>query len=316
MTMNRRCIVTLGLVLCCMTAAAQVPPGMTMTPMEPPAVLAAAIPLYTGIAPGSEGAAQQEKWARVRDDFVARNVTRPTLTPFLPAKGKATGAAVIVAPGGGFMVLSMKNEGIDVARYLADHGIAAFVLKYRLRPTPVDDQEMQADMARMMAGPRTPADRPPADRPPPGALPLALDDAQQALRMVRSRAAEWGVDPKRVGMVGFSAGAGTTMGTALRNDPAARADFIGIIYGSLGAVLVPQPAPPLFVAIAADDPLLGGGDFGLIKAWREAKAPVELHYYEHGGHGFGMRTQSLTSDLWADQFYAWMKARGLLTAGK
>jgi acetyl esterase/lipase len=161
---------------------------------------------------------------------------------------------------------------------------------------------------------------PPAGAPsggaPPGALPLALDDAQTALKLVRSRAAEWGVDPKRVGMIGFSAGAGTTMGTALRNDPAARADFIGIIYGSLRAVQVPQPAPPLFVAIAANDPLLGGGDFGLITSWREAKAPVELHYFERGGHGFGMRKQSLTSDLWADQFYAWMKMRGLLTASR
>ena len=115
-------------------------------------------------------------------------------------------------------------------------------------------------------------------------------------------------------MIGFSAGAMTTLSTALRNDPAARADFIGTIYGPLGEVQVPHDAPPLFVAIAADDPLLGGGGFGLITAWRAAKAPVELHYYERGGHGFGMRHQSLTSDLWVEQFYAWMQARGLLAA--
>src|SRR5580658_6871278 len=127
-TMKRRYAVAplaaLGLI--CVTASAQVPPGMTMTPMQPPPEVKNAIPLYQGVAPGSEGATQKEKWATVRDDYVARNVTSPTLTPFLPAKDKATGAAVVVAPGGGFMVLSMKNEGFQVARYLADHGIAAF----------------------------------------------------------------------------------------------------------------------------------------------------------------------------------------------
>ena len=138
--------------LLCVTASAQMPPGMVMTPMEPPPELKNAIPLYEGVAPGSEGAKQKEKWSKVRDDYVARNVTNPTLTPFLPAKDKATGAAVIVAPGGGFMVLAMNIEGIQVAKYLADHGVAAFVLKYRLRPTPESDAEMQADMAKMMSG--------------------------------------------------------------------------------------------------------------------------------------------------------------------
>ena len=311
--MKRRYLVApvAALGLLCATTWAQTPPGMTMTPMEPPPELKNAIPLYAGVAPGSEGAKQKEKWGKVRDDYVARNVTSPTLTPFLPAKGKATGAAVIVVPGGGFMVLAMNNEGIQVAQYLADHGIAAFVLKYRVRPTPDNDAQMQADMAKMMAG----ASGPPANRPPPpAALPLALDDAQTALRLVRKRAAEWSVDPKRVGMIGFSAGAGTTLGTALRNDPAARADFIGIIYGPLGTVQVPKPTPPLFAAIAADDPLIGTGDFGLIKSWRDAKAPVEFHLYAHGGHGFGMRKQSMTSDMWADEFYAWMKANKLLSA--
>lgn len=299
------------LLLCVIaTASAQVPSGMIMTPMDPPADLEDAIPLYPGVAPGSENDKQQEKWSKVRDDYVARNVTSPTLTPFLPPKDQATGAAVIVAPGGGFVVLAMKNEGIDVAKYLVDRGIAAFVLKYRLRPSPESDVEMQAEMTRMMG--RRPGGGPPADRPPPAAPPLALDDAQQALKMVRSRAAEWSVDPQRVGMIGFSAGAMNTLATALRNDPAARADFIGVIYGPLGTVQVPQPAPPLFAAIAADDPLIGSGDFGLIRAWRDARAPVEFHLYERGGHGFGMRRQGTPSDLWADQFYLWMKARGLL----
>lgn len=303
-----------GLMLYSAAALAQAPPGMMMTPTEPPAELKNALPLYKGVAPGSEKDKQKEKWAKVGEDVIARNVTSPTLTLFLPAKDKATGAAVLVAPGGGFMVLAMKNEGLDVAHFLVDHGIAAFVLKYRLRPTPEDEKAMQEDMARTMA-PR-PVGAPPADRPPPSAPAFAMDDAQTALKLIRSRAAEWNVDPKRVGMIGFSAGAMNTLATALRNDPAARADFIGIIYGPLGAVTVPQPAPPLFAAIAADDPLIGAGDLGLIKAWRDAKAPVEFHFFEHGGHGFGMRKQSTTSDLWSEEFYTWMRNRGLLTAKK
>jgi acetyl esterase/lipase len=318
--MNSKHIVLgiVGMAVYCTMSWAQAPLNMTMTAMEPPAEFANAIPLYKGVAPGSEEVKQKEKWARVAGDYVARNVTSPTLTAFLPPKGNGTGAAVVVVPGGGFMVLAMKNEGLDVARYLTDRGVAAFVLKYRLRPTPDDDKAMQEDMNKVM-GPRPsggPAGAPPADRPPPSAPPLALDDAQTALKLVRARAAEWNVDPKRIGMIGFSAGAMSTLATALRNDPAARADFIGIIYGPLDAVQVPQPAPPLFAAIAADDPLIGTGDFGLIRSWRDAKAPVEFHLYEHGGHGFGMRKASKTSDLWADQFYTWMKDRGLLEATK
>lgn len=310
--MNARSIVAtaLGLAYACTAALAQVPPDLRMIPTELPAEFRGAIPLYQGAAPGFENVTRKEQWARVADDYVARNVTSPTLTPFLPDTGNATGAAVLVVPGGGFQVLAMKNEGIDVARFLTERGIAAFVLKYRLQPTPESETEMQAEMTRMMGG----GARPPADRPPPMAPPFALDDAQQALRIVRSRAVEWSVDPRRVGMIGFSAGAMTTLGAALRNDPAARPDFVGIIYGPLGAVQVPQPTPPLFAAIAADDALIGTGDFGLIRSWRDAKAPVEFHLYERGGHGFGMRQQGLTSDLWAEQFHAWMKARGLLKA--
>jgi len=135
----------LGLALSCAVAFAQAPPRMAMTPMDPPPEMKGAILLYKGVAPGSENDKQKEKWAKVTDDYVARNVTVPTLTSFLPSKDKATGAAVIVAPGGGFQVLAMKNEGIDVARYLSEHGIAAFVLKYRIRATPESEQEMQAE---------------------------------------------------------------------------------------------------------------------------------------------------------------------------
>ncbi len=283
------------------------PPDFALQPIPTPEQ-PGALPLYPGVAPGSEGATQVEQWAQGKGDRIARNVTRPTLTAFLPARGKATGAAVIVAPGGGYVLLSMDNEGYQVARWLADHGVAAFLLKYRVNPTPASEQEFAEFSRRMFmkAGPVQPADLPHGE--------LAVADGQEALRMVRRRATEWGVDPKRVGMVGFSAGAMTVLSVALKDAPDARPDFIAPVYGPMFPVEPPAHAPPMFIARAADDPLLGLGGFGLVDSWIKAGAPVELHVYEHGGHGFGASHKGTTSDLWIQQFYAWMKSRGELDA--
>jgi acetyl esterase/lipase len=288
-------------------AQAPDPADFVMTPIPVPSQ-PDAIALYPGIAPGSEGATQKEQWESLTKDRVVRNVTQPTLTPILPAKGKANGAAVIVAPGGGFMLLSMDKEGYQVAHWLADHGISAFLLKYRVNPTPASEAEMAAMTNRMFFAPHGAAGLHP--------LPtseLAVADGQQAVRLVRRRAAEWGIDPKRIGMVGFSAGAMTVLQVALKNAADARADFIAPIYGPMDAVEVPTNAPAMFVARAADDPLIPLG-FGLIESWHKAGAPVELHVYEHGGHGFGASHQGTTSDLWSEQFYAWLKDRGTLGA--
>jgi acetyl esterase/lipase len=296
-----------GVFLCGHEASAQAPDpaAFAMTPMPTPPQ-PGALPLYPDVAPGSESATQVEQWEKTAQDRVARNVTHPTVTPFLPARGKATGAAVIVAPGGGFMVLSMDKEGYRVARWLADHGIAAIVLKYRLNPTPAGEPEF-AEFGRRMFMPR------PGGAPPPLLTgDLAIADAQEALRIVRHHASEWGIDPKRVGMVGFSAGAMTVLQVALRNAADARPDFIAPIYGPMNAVDVPPGVPPMFVARAADDPLLGLSDFGLIESWRKAGAPFELHVFEHGGHGFGASSQDTSSDLWLEEFYTWMKSRGEL----
>ena len=138
-----------------------------------------------------------------------------------------------------------------------------------------------------------------------------IADSRAAFALVRSRAAEWHVDPDRIGMVGFSAGAGLTMATTLAGQDAKPA-FIGIIYGSLAPVTVPADAPPLFVALAADDPLFGNGGYGLIDSWRAAKRPVEFHLYEQGGHGFGMYPKTTTSTGWFEAFARWLDMHGML----
>src|SRR3954463_3705874 len=136
-------------------------------------------------------------------------------------------------------------------------------------------------------------------------------DANAAFALVRANAAKWHVDPDRIGMIGFSAGAMLTMTVTLNNHDAKPA-FIGNIYGPLGAVDVPADAPPMFAAVAADDPLFGQRNFGLIEAWRKANRPVEFHYYEQGGHGFGMYNKETTSTGWFDAYVKWLSMHGYL----
>lgn len=280
------------------------------TPAQPNTV-----PLNTGPLPG---ATVSESWHRQYGSVFARNVTEATLTAFLPDPAKATGAAVIVAPGGAFMTLSMENEGWDVAKALQAKGVAAFVLKYRTRQTPADLAEFGEAMNRVFASvgaappPTATAVTPgaaPAPRPMPG-LEAQVADANAAFAYIRSNAQTLGVDPDRVGMMGFSAGAMLTMVTTLSGE--AKPAFIGNIYGSLGAVEVPADAPPLFMAIAADDGLFAKRGFGLIESWEKAGKPVEFHYYEQGGHGFGMYPKATTSTGWFVNFSNWLEMRGYL----
>jgi acetyl esterase/lipase len=277
-----------------------------MTPIAIPAQ-PGAIVLGTGALPG---ATVQESWHSQYGSVFARNVTVATLTPFLPDPAKATGAAVIVAPGGGFRTLSMNNEGWDVAKALADKGVAAFVLKYRLNQTPADMAAFERSMAQMFSEGATAA-RAPAQQDPAVTLPPQIADARAAFALVRARAREWHVAPERIGMAGFSAGAMLTMATTLHGQDA-RPAFIANIYGPLAAVTVPAGAPPLFVALAADDPLFGKGGFGLIDSWRSAGRPVEFHLFEQGGHGFGMYPKTTTSTGWFDAFARWLAMHGYL----
>jgi acetyl esterase/lipase len=277
------------------------------TPAEP-----RAIPLGTG---GVQNQPAPETWFRQWGDPMARNISKATLTPFLPEPGKANGAAVIVAPGGGFSWLSMGNEGWEVAEALAKQGIAAFVLKYRLNPTSPSLEEFTAWMNRPRPTPAPSADASPgatSPRPPQRDLSNQLQDAEAAYAMIIKRAKEWGVDPSRLGMIGFSAGAGLTMHSTLYSKTMKLA-FIGPIYGGMGPVEVPNNAPPMFSVIATDD-FLFNGQFGVIESWHKAGRPVEFHLYQNGGHGFGLGNPNRTSNRWFDAFIHWLDVNKFLAA--
>ena len=281
----------------------------TMTPIVTPDQ-PNAIEVGTGPLPDAK---TQESWHSQYGSKFARNVTVATLTPFLPDPAKASGAAVVVAPGGGFRTLSMENEGWNVARALAERGVAAFVLKYRLNQTPADMAGFERSMKEMFASVARPRSASPPDpQQMMAGLAPQIEDARAAFALIRRRATEWKIDPNRIGMVGFSAGAMLTLATELKGQDAKPA-FMGIIYGPMAAVTVPADAPPLFVALAADDPLFGNTGFGLIDSWRSAKKPTEFHLYEQGGHGFGMYPKTTTSTGWFNAFASWLTMHGMVT---
>jgi len=290
-----------------LAAAGPVLTGSAAAQIAAPAETRQAIPLKTGVVPGSNG---PEIWFGKPGNVSVRNVVEASLLPVLPQRAKANGAAAIVAPGGGFMTLSWDHEGMEVARVLANHGIAAFVLKYRLNPTPTDwaafSKVMNARMTDWIGKPgmglkiETPS--------------YAVDDAIAALRLVRSKAPQWGIDPKRVGMIGFSAGARTTIAVALQATPQDRPAFIAPIYPPMERIAVPADAPPMFVAMATDDPLSGRAGYGLLESWAAARRPFEFHAYQRSGHGFGLGVKGTTTQGWIDGLLRWITFNGFLKA--
>lgn len=276
-------------------------PAPMVANISAPAEAPGTIPLYEGDKVGSAG---DEVWTRLGPMTVVRNVTRPTLTPVLPAPGKETGAAVIIAPGGGQIMLALRSEGDPAARALADRGIAVFVLKYRVVHTPPRVEDLMVYFNQLQ------------QRSKSGEVILdnreGNADAQAAVALVRRQAATWGVDPKRVGLLGFSSGAQVSRVAALSDKAEGRPDFVGLIYGAMDAVEVPATAPPMFAAIAMDDMTVPSIGFPVVEAWRRAKRPVELHAYQTGGHGFVGGGTDSTSRLFLDQFAAWMTMQGFL----
>ena len=271
------------------------------------------IPLWPNGAPGSENWSHQEQETILPPPFGGRsirNVTQPTLTAFPPSPSLACGTAVIICPGGAFHGLAIDHEGINVAHWLNARGVAAFVLKYRLVPTPVRDEDFVQQMVQQMQSQPAPNKLKELTRP---IELLAIADGQQAMKVVRKHASEWGIATGRIGMMGFSAGARVTVGVALEHDAESRPNFAAPIYGALWEDLaVPADAPPLFIALANDDELAVDPSLALYGAWRAAGRSVELHIYSQGGHGFGMRKQGMPADHWIDRFAEWLQAQGFL----
>jgi acetyl esterase/lipase len=250
------------------------------------------IPLWPNGAPGFESRRSEPIFAK---DYYIRNIHNPSITVYLPPKEKASGAAVVICPGGGQRLLVLNAEGDDPARFLNGLGVAAFVLKYRL--------------AREEGSPYS------LDKHP-------RQDGQRAMRLVRSRAAEFGVDPNRIGLMGFSAGGEVVSMVAFNpepDDPSApdsvdrqrsRPDFLIFIYpGPLGIPdKVATDAPPAFLLAANDDVCCSGPTVKLLEKYRQAKVPVEAHIFAQGGHGFNMGYRSKLTTLkgWPQRLSDWL----------
>jgi endo-1,4-beta-xylanase len=261
------------------------------------------VPLWAKGAPGFEGRKDEKEKRNVQrsGEYNVTNVHNPYLTVFLPPKDKATGAAVVIAPGGGHRELWVLHEGENVAKWLSERGIAAFVLRYRL--------------AREKDSPYKLGEH-------------ALQDGQRAVRLVRSRAKEWGINPHRVGMMGFSAG-GEVVAWVCRHpdkgkegakDPvereSCRPDFQALVYsGPLGIVrqTITRETPPTFILVGDDD----NAATWLVEhyqALKKAGVSSELHVYAKTPHGFGYRPNRTGRpvDAWPQRFHDFLNAQGML----
>lgn len=276
-------------------------------PTPPPPVVPPTLTMnvWPGIPPGDKAGMPPEEWRR-STVTVTGTVSVPTLAVYRPAKEKDTGAAVLVCPGGGFFQLSMGHEGADVAVWLSSIGVTGVVLKYRIPG--------REGMPKYMA---------------------ALQDAQRSMSIIRSKAAEWNIDPKRIGILGFSAGGqiGADVETNFdkrmyepvdaMDQTGTRPDFAVLIYpggiidrksGTPAVsedVRVSKDTPPTFLSISHDD--RGGSEnaVDLYLALKKAGVPAELHVYGEGGHGYGIRPGNAPHASWPARVADWMGQRGL-----
>jgi acetyl esterase/lipase len=255
--------------------------------------------LWPNGAPGSEGKTAPEKVRLTPDgERVISSVHQPSITVYLPSKETATGAAVVIAPGGSHVELWVDHEGYAVAKWLSEHGVAGFVLKYRLAREPGSTYTVEGN---------------------------SLPDMQRAIRLVRSRAAEWGVDPARVGVMGFSAGGDVAARAATQFDAgnptsadpidrqSSKPAFQALIYPGLPQDLpVSKYEPPAFLLCGADDRAgISEGLPQLFVQMKHAGVPAELHVYAGVGHGFGIRGANTGAIAgWPDRFLEWLNALG------
>jgi dienelactone hydrolase len=283
------------------------------------------IRLWPGKAPGSETwTIPETTTSSPSGDRIIANVSDPSVTVFLPPAAAATGAAIVVAPGGALRLLGWDNEGVKVARWLNERGIAALVLKYRTLqvaaatagrggggpaggPGAAPAPRQELEIRRANANPA------PDDAALTEVLRLAILDAQQALRLARRNATTWRIDPARVGIMGFSAGGGVAVGTALAEQSDTSPDFVVSLYGpSLQDVDVPAHAAPLFIAVGATHFNVTNGCLALFAAWKAAGKPAEIHVYDQVSAGFGMSSRGLPVDSWTERLYDWMMARTIV----
>jgi len=258
-----------------------------------------AIQLWPDGAPGSQGDPPPETVKlNAQGEHIISNIHRPSIIPYLPDPTKATGAAVVVLPGGGHRELWMDHEGYRVGQWLSEHGVAAFVLKYRLANQP--------GSTYTVAG-------------------TSLADVGRAIRLVRRRASAWNILPDRVGVMGFSAGgelaalAGTRFDSGIRDasDPidseSSRPDFMALIYPAIpGDLVLPSNTPPAFLLCGEnDDPAIAFGVPQLFLALKKAGASAEVHILTGAGHGFGIRESNPPAVAqWTTLFATWLDAQG------
>lgn len=284
---------------------------------RPPSHPGVELRLWSGVAPGSEDWRQREEVLEFGGEDRVRNVVVPTLTAFAPP-GAASGRGVLVAPGGGFHMLSWHSEGVGLARWFASRGVTAFVLKYRLAETGPTREDFERALATMAGGILAPEDQDSGRSLVPGIDPQVVDravaDGRRAVRVVRERAAEFGIDAGPLAMVGFSAGGVVTAQAAVSEDREERPDLAVVLYGGALSGPVPDTAPPALFIAAADDPLLSMLT-GTHAAWLAARRPAELHLYERGGHGFGVNRRRLPVDGWPERMWEWLGSHGFLRPG-
>jgi endo-1,4-beta-xylanase len=261
----------------------------------------AVIPVWPGDAPGSEGKTAAEKFRVTSEgEHIFTTIHHPSLTVYLPPAGRATGAAVVICPGGGHRELWMDHEGYNVARWLAAHGIASFVLKYRLAREEGSSYQVATH---------------------------SLADLQRSIQLVRSRAAEWGVDPARVGTIGFSAGgevaalagmhviAAKTGATDALERQDSKPAFQALIYpGNTDSIAPTKDSPPAFLVCGYGDRAeVAEGLARVYLKFKQVGVPAELHIYSGAGHGFGIRESNHTpSATWPDRFKEWLSDQGFL----